>query len=262
MDAQSRRRKWVGKVGWTLLTLFIIFVVLLGLLDLPLRFAILLSFGWLSYAHNVVPRLSFNAEIAANAGIALILATAGLHRTLVWWGRQQSGEGARWRFVSTLKITLMVLLLFATSIAATGIVHQVGWLFRAEELTYDASRGLMTRELSNLKQVALGLRLYVDDFEGKLPRDLDALVPDYLPDGRLLFSTIERGEPPERILYFPDNQASDPAHTIILAGPRASASGKRVVAQRDAAAQIVKEKEFQQMLRQQTPPAAISSLHP
>jgi hypothetical protein len=255
MDAKRLVRRSVRITVYTLFVLLIVAVLLPGLLNLPIQFAGLLLFGWVSYARSVLPRVSFNPEIAANAIITLALATAGLHRALVWWGRKQSGQSTRWRFVSTLKIVTMVLLLFATSIAATGIVHQIGWFFRADELTYDASRGLMTREISNMKGVAVALRLYTDDFGGKLPRDLDELIPDYLPDRTLLFSTIERGEPPEQILYFPDHKTADPASAIIVAGPHVSASGKRTVARRDTSIQVVKEDEFQEMRRQQTPPS-------
>ena len=217
----------------------------------PLELGKLLLLGWIHYLAEVIPRITFNAEIALDALGALGLATAGLHRILRWV-RRQHAPSAEWRFAWTAKITAMVLLLFATAVAATGIVHQVGWMFWMERWTEDRNSGRMGREMSNLRQVAIALKLYAEDHEDRLPRDLEALVADYLEEPRLFFSEVDPGEPPERILYFPDDHVATPAETIILAGPLWTRRGKRVVAWRNGQVTIENEADFQEAMRHQT----------
>jgi hypothetical protein len=237
---------------WICLCLFLL--ALLGVLPigLVLEFGVLVLVGWLEYLIQVLPRVRFNAEIALDAAIALALAVFGLHRILRWWTRKQRGESAMWRFSWTARITAMALLLFATSIAATGIAHQVGWLFRAETLVSDANRGILSRELSHAKQVAIGLRLFADDHDGKLPAELFELFPDYLVEHQVFFSASSN-EPSEQFLYFPDDRAPNFDETVIVASPRPAGSGKRAVARRDGSASVMKESDFQELLLKQSP---------
>ena len=236
--------------------------LLLGVFPLPFDFLGALSLGWVSYLMRVVPRIQFNAEIAFGSLIALSLATFGLHRIMRWW-RVAQGSAEKWRAGWTLKITAMLLLLFATSIAATGIVHQVGWLFRAEQLTYNAGRGLLTDALSNVKQVSLALRIHADEHEDVFPRSLDELFPKYATSHRILFVSMDRNEPPERIIYFPGYKDTDSEDAIVLASPHPSA-GMRVIGQIDGAAKIIAESEFQTQMQRQfgqnPPPVAIRAM--
>ena len=238
-------------VIWIFVVLLAVEILAVPVIGLLLQLGGLLLFGWFDYLREVLPRVRFNAEIAFDAVIALALAIFGLHRILLWWAKKQHGETAVWRFGWTTRVTAMALLLFATSIAATGIAHQIGWLFRTEPLLRDANRGTLARELSHTKQVSIALRMFADDHEAKLPRELVELVPDYLPDHWLFFSTAIRNEPPEQILYFPDDQATNPDETIVVAGPQPTASAKRAVARRDMSASIMNESEFQGLMLKQ-----------
>jgi hypothetical protein len=234
------------------------FLVLLLLLSLVFSLGILIQvsesllFGWITYLRRVLPRISFNAEIATNATVALTLATLGLHGILVWWTRSRGDGKSAWRFGWTLKITLMVLLLFATSIAATGIVHQVGWLARADRLTYDASQAYLSRDMAEMRRVAIALREYEKNEDGKFPPDLESLVPEYVESRAELYSSINEGEPPQQYLYFPAHQGTgDPANFMILASPSAF-NGKRAIAFWDTSTKLVKEAEFQALLSGKT----------
>lgn len=222
-------------------------------------FIFTLLFGWWKYLAHVVPRMRFNLEIALCSVVALVLATIGLHRILRSW-RRARGDGGRWRAGWTIRLTAMLLLMFATSIAATGIVHQVGWLFRAEGLTYNAGIGRITMALSNVKQTILGIRMYSGDHEEILPKTLEELVPKYCTSNRIFFVQLDRDEPPERILYFPGYKETDPQDTIIVASPR-PLDGQRVVGLNDGSAKRIEESEFQSLMQKQfggkfTPAAA------
>ncbi len=235
--------------------------VLLGFFatGLLFDFVFALLFGWLKYLAHVVPRMRFNVEIALCSAVALTLATIGLHRILRRW-RSARNDGQRWRAGWTIRITAMLLLMFATSIAATGIVHQVGWLFRAEDLTYNAGIGRTSHALSNVKQTMLGIRMYSGDHEEILPKTLEELMPKYCTSMRIFFVHLDRNEPPERILYFPGYKATDPEDTIIVASPR-PLDGQRVIGLNDGSARPIDESEFQTRMQKQfggkfTPAAA------
>ena len=87
-------------------------------------FVFTLLFGWWKYLAHVVPRMRFNVEIALCSAVALALATVGLHRILRRW-RSARNDGQRWRAGWTIRITAMLLLMFATSIAANVSARKV-----------------------------------------------------------------------------------------------------------------------------------------
>lgn len=222
-------------------------------------FIFTLLFGWLKYLAHVAPRVKFNVEIALCSMVALALATIGLHRILRWW-RSARGDGRRWRAGWTIRLTAMLLLMFATSIAATGIVHQIGWLFRAGGLTYNAGIGRITMALSDVKRTILGIRMYSGDHEEILPKMLEELVPKYCTSNRILFVQLDRNEPPEKLIYFPGYKETDPEDTIIVASPR-PLNGQRAVGLIDGSAKVIEESEFQSLMQKQfggkfTPAAA------
>ena len=242
-----------GLIGFVFLGVFI------GEAGLIFDLVFSLLFGWWKYLAHVVPRMRFNAEIALCSAVALALATIGLHRILRRW-RNARGDGERWRAGWTIRVTAMLLLMFATSIAATGIFHQVGWLFRAEGLTYNAGIGRITMALSNVKQTILGIRMYSGDHEEILPKTLEELVPKYCTSNRILFVQLDRDEPPERIVYFPGYKETDPQDTIIVASPR-PLDGQRAVGLNDGSARPMDESEYQSLMQKQfggkfTPAAA------
>jgi hypothetical protein len=49
--------------------------------------------------------------------------------------------------------------------------------------------------LSTAKQIGTACRLYAVDNDGKFPPNLEALVPDYLPDAKSLVSPFAPNEP-------------------------------------------------------------------
>lgn len=249
-------RRWVKWMSRIFLYTFAVLLILPLLpINLPIEFFGLLLFGWVPYLSDVLPRATFNPEIAFEALIVLTLAVFGLHRLLLWWTRKWGGSIARWRVAWTIKISASVLLLFATSIAATGIVHQIGWLLHSDLLIYDWSRVRMVKELSNLKQVNTGLRLFTEDHGGKFPADLEELIPDYMDTRDFFYSSLAYTEPHERILYFPFDGKALPAEWIVLAGPqperRPGRIEKRSVVRFDGSGEAMKEPEFQKRLAAQ-----------
>ena len=247
--------KWALRVFYSLVILLLLVMSFaLNFLVLPLEFILLLFFGWISYLQRVVPQVTFNAEIAFDAAVLLALAIFGLHCVLRWWRKQQPDSPGQWRVAWTLKITAMVLLLFATSIAATGLVHQTGWLLNEKYLVEDGSRSPLTRELSNLKQVALAIRMFAEDHDGKYPDNLDELFPNYLTWRMLLYTRPYHGEPPEPIIYYSGYNDHSPVDSIMLASPHPfgeSSEARRVIVRVDSSGIVVKESEFQSLIQKQ-----------
>ena len=238
-----------------LLFLLLLFVLPMFGLNIMFEFFYYFFLGWIPYLMRVIPQVTFNAEIAIDAAILLALATLGLHGILRWWATRQPEQPAKWRFNWTVKISAMVLLLFATSVAATGIVHQTGWLFAEKHLVRNAAIGYQTRELSDMKQVGLAMRLYASDHNGKFPPSLNDLFPDYLQYKKMVYSYSHDDEPPEPMIYYSGYDDSDAsADVIVLSSPRpfpSSNGDRRVIVHGDSSGVIIPESEFQLLMKKQ-----------
>lgn len=251
-------RKVFVILGGTFFVLFSLLVVLTFFGAIPFQLVGLLLFGWVAFLGRTIPQLTFNWEIAFDAAVALALALFGLHRILCWWTKQRGDEAMKWRFGWTAKITVMVLLLFAASISAVGIVHQIAWLCREPDLIVMIGRGRQTLELSNIKQLATAAKIYSVYNEDRFPPQLDVLVPEYGPSPSMLYTRGVGGDAPQPFLYFPGYGTNDDPEAIIIASPRpmgATEGGRRAVAHVDTSASIIPEAKFQELIRKQHPAA-------
>jgi hypothetical protein len=242
-----------------------VFLVLFGLLVMEAFFGMipfellgLLLFGWVAFLGRTIPQITFNWEIALDAAVALALALFGLHRIFCWWTKQRGEETAKWRFGWTAKITVMVLLLFAASISAVGIVHQIAWLCREPHVIVMGGRSRQVLELIGAKQLVTASTLYAVDNKDRFPPQLDTLAPDYIPRS-MLYTRGFGGDTQELFLYFPGYGTQDDPQAIIIASPRPMGStdgGRRAVVHVDGSASLIKEAQFQELIRKQHPAAA------
>jgi hypothetical protein len=243
-------------LGWWLAALPPILLLYgIGLLDLPIQFIGLMLFGWAQYLAQVVPRVTFNPEIAFDAVAALALGLLGLHGLLRWWTKHQRGNAVVWRFGWTLKIAVMVLTLFVLSVVVVGLVQQIAWLTQEPTIVVDNMkvRGAMTIELSNLKQTAIALKAYAADHDGQLPAQLSDLFPEYVLENRIFFSKASAENPAQLILYYPGHSTRDAAETIIVASPQpwGSSEAERCVARLDTWVRVIPEEQFQETIQRQ-----------
>jgi hypothetical protein len=237
------------------LGLFILLFVLVFLGTIPFQLVGLLLFGWFTFLGRTIPQLTFNWEIALDATVALALALFGLHRILCWWVKQRGEDVAKWRFGWTAKITVMVLLLFAASISAVGIVHQIAWLCREPNVIVMIGRGPQILELSNAQQLATAARLYSMEHDDRFPTQLDAVAPEII-QSRMLYTRGYGGDAPQPFLYFPGYGTQDDPKIIIVASPRPmglNEGGRRAVVHIDGSAEILKEADFQELIQKQHP---------
>lgn len=248
--------KWFVRTIVGLLLLFVLLLILIGYIPIPVQFAGLLLFGWVAYLGRVLPEITFNREIALDGAVALALALFGFHRILDWWTKQSGNESPKWRFGWTVKITVMALLLFATSLASIGMIHQSAWLFHEPKLIEIGGMSKEVMELSNIREVDIACRYFADDHGCQFPKCLEDLFPKYLTAHKLLFTIALDDDPPEPILYYAGHNSRDDAGTIIVASPRPWGSPtrhSRIVAYLDGSAGIISESEYQEAIHKQTP---------
>jgi hypothetical protein len=143
-----------------------VFLMCMGL-EVLLEVPFLLTFGWVRYLARVVPRLNPDPAAVATGVACLLGITLGGHAFLRWLyaatGPQE--QRRRWPWKWTLKLVGLVVLMFVSGIAVTGIAHQTGWLIRSPEPLFESSfRGFVDRNNSsnNLKQIGLAAHAYND----------------------------------------------------------------------------------------------------
>ena len=233
---------WCGRI-------LLVLVVLLLTFPLNIQVALRLLFGWIGYAGRTIPLVPFDWPAILLSVAIFLLATAVLHRWLSRGGVPGIPPAASWPFPKTAKITLLGVVLFAASIALTGVVHQIGWL-ASGPITRDGSLSLQNREFQTIRGIWYGLRMYAEDDGGKFPDSLLELVPMYLQSERLLFATVNPSSEGEEFLYFNGYTRSTASNWIVLAAPHPT-DGWRTVALLDGSAKLISETEFQKCLAAQ-----------
>ncbi len=231
-------------VKWTLrvfLALFLAsFLLAAGLLEVPFR----LLLGWAPYLVHVVPQTQINVELLLCSLGALALGMIGLQYLM---SRLCAPKHWPWRW--TLAWCAMLVVMFSTSIAAVGIVHQAGWLFRLPVWIEWSGMSAQVKAMLNAKQVVLAARQYAGAHDGKFPESCAEMMPEIVTDSRIFWASVDKGMPLEPLVYAGAGlRGSDAGNLPVVWSPRPSANGRRAVARLDGRTEIVREEEFQAML--------------
>lgn len=136
-----------------------------------------LLFGWVYYVGRVIPSVRIEAGGVVLALLCLVGVAVLGHWLAGWLWREMQSEGSksRWKVRWTAMSLGVVLLMFICGIAATGVVHQVGWLVRSEERLFSNSRFVRHHCASNMRQIGLAVQLYAEEGDGQLPDSLAGL---------------------------------------------------------------------------------------
>lgn len=166
----------------------------------------------------------------------LIAATMGaLHLMLKILHGLVPNTGRLWRWRWSAGVMVLALILFATTCVSVGIVHHGVWVLK-NPLSYDASRGLLTRAISNARQLSTAVQIYQGDHDGFAPDRLEDLVKTQIIEGPSLIrlGMIETlYQPPTMWIYLkPPDSSQDPALPV-LASPFPISRGLYVVALAD-----------------------------
>lgn len=217
------------------------------MVDVPRRLLI----GWYHHLGTVPTNLTPTWQ-GVVAGAALIAVTTwALHLMLKMLHSLTSHADRPWRWKWSLSIMVLALILFATTCASVGIVHHGVWVMK-NPLSYDVSKGILTRAISNVRQLATAVQIYQDDHAGKAPDRLAELEDqEIIERGNLLhLNTIETlYQPPTVWIYLkPPDGSMDPTLPI-LASPFPIARGKYVVAFADRNSQSVDAPQYEAALQ-------------
>ncbi|MEW4570091.1 DUF1559 domain-containing protein [Tautonia sp. JC769] len=157
-------KRWIAW-GVALILLFLA-LALMGLV-VPLDAVIALTMGWVFFLNRVVPEVTIARDGVITGLLCLIGFVVGAHALLAWFARQRgagdTGESRPWPVRWTAAMTGTLLVMFVAGIAATGIVHQVGWLLTSREPVVTGLVSLAARRAqstNNLKQIGIGLDNY------------------------------------------------------------------------------------------------------
>ncbi len=134
----TRGRKWFYGCGCVaFLLLYIVVIPGLGYfagLEIPLALAV----GWIKHPARTWPHLTWNLAGLATFALGLALTAWVGHRFASWLWKARGREDA-WRPKWTIAGLALILLMFASGIALTGVVHQAGWLARSGRFLQSSS---------------------------------------------------------------------------------------------------------------------------
>jgi len=238
--------KWVVRTVEMLLLLLVVSAILD--FELLFEFVATFCFGWIVFLVRVIPQISLNWIYAGEGVAVLALALKGLDWILKAWYRHCGNDPMAWRMNWTVKIGLILLMVFPASIATLSMVAQIRLLSIGPSWVTTSSKVRQVVELSNLKQIGLGLKLYAEDHEGSYPKSLLELVPDYFPEGGPIFSRSMDGEPPEPYVYYPGHTEKDDPKTMVLTSPRPIQRHQGVnhcVVYLDGSGEVIADADFQ-----------------
>ena len=110
---------------------------------------ILLGLGWIKFLSQNFDSMEVNPWLFAEAALAIIILIIAAHYFLRWLyanlQQAQNDETKVWRWQWTISGVILFLLMFVTSIAFTGSIHQILWLAREPELTESSFDHYMNR---------------------------------------------------------------------------------------------------------------------
>jgi len=138
-----------------------------------------LLFGWFFYLVRVLPLVTVSWDGVVTAMGGLVLFTLGLHAFLRWLYReirlQQQATSAEhpapyWPLRRTISLVVVVIVMFVAGIAASGVVHQAGWLLSTKDAWASVRRATWRLQFSwdspsNLRETGLSVAWYTSSHQ-------------------------------------------------------------------------------------------------
>ncbi len=168
-----------AKIGTaSVVALVVMFFACAGALPGPVIFLFYLPVAWFSYLRRVIPEMQVDRSAVISASICVVGVLIIGHFIARWLWRESVRDVTRqWRLRWTIAGVSIVLLMFTSGIAATGVAHQSWWLAKSDRPIY--SRWPESRKrhacVINLESIGAVLKKYADMHGGALPESLDRL---------------------------------------------------------------------------------------
>jgi hypothetical protein len=144
-------------------------VLILVLLMIGLDFVeilIWLIFGWIFFISDVFPHVTFNG--GALGVLTVLVLAVGVHLFMAWF-YENYGAGEvkrRWRLRWTLTGLSIFIVMFVTSIAVTGFLHQLAWLWDEPFLKSSSDKRMTSHYMED---IGTALRSYQAE-HGRFPK--------------------------------------------------------------------------------------------
>ena len=158
--------------------ILIVVITIAVLVIVPLHFTFTLLLGWIVYLARVLPEVRVNGSAVIMAGICLVGIVLTGHLLTRWLWRETTGDKAKpWKLRWTISGLLIVVVGFASGIAATGMTRQAGWLLSDDRplLTWDRPAHQIKCS-SDLRQLGQLLEEYAAEHGGALPNRLEEVA--------------------------------------------------------------------------------------
>jgi len=213
--------------------LFVIIGVLAGFGEWTIQAAWTLVSGWATYPFKILPQVNYNVEMILCGITALALAMYFAHRFLKWITEHIGALPTPWRFKYTSCLSFLLLSMFGTSIAMTGIIHQAVWLATADKITTHQSRSITTIQVNDARDLVSILFSHITETDGDprvFPDSLTELAVenryDLKPEDLLCSYDGRLGEP---WLYPGSGKSFSEGVFPVIVSPRANSGGRIVV---------------------------------
>lgn len=153
----------ISVIFFILLAIFSFITGAIFFIEIPL----MMAFGWIGFLINVSPHITVNIAMILGGIVAILILLMGAHSFFSWFysnyrtPSKDSPSVRPWKLGWTIAGVSIFVLMFFTSIAMTGFIHQVGWLSRGPIIENSWSHGETMREM---RRIGAMLDLYHGDF--------------------------------------------------------------------------------------------------
>jgi prepilin-type processing-associated H-X9-DG protein len=156
-------------------------------------------FGWTGFIPRIGQLIAWRWEAFWSVIISVGLLLLGGHLFVSWLYRQMGKNGdppniTRWKFTWTVRVLVLLIVMFCAGTACIAIVHQSAWLATSPEPLFGSFIAQRVKCSGNIRQIGQGLILYANTHQGKLPDNFAPLITDADINPEVFICPLSAGE--------------------------------------------------------------------
>ncbi len=251
-EPKAKRPSWWRLLRWILAApILLVFLLMLSAETWLFETLLKLGAGWWFFLQRNVVSMHFSPERILTSLAVLAFAVAGLHLLARAWRRHVRPQTPAWRLRWSLGISGLALLLACAAMAVAGLAHQIAWMSGQPLLQTNMSQ---MRAASQARQVGMIIRFYAEEHDDLCPPNLENLIhwsnqEEATDWSKLRFYQADPRHTPEPWLYFGVGQRiTENSNRLLLAAPRPTSRGKRLIVTMDLTTSFEPESHFQKQL--------------